>query len=166
MKQKTQLGVRVYAIAKQYSIEYTMVHTIITKYIEYCKTELLNGRVVDFVGLVTIIPDNITSDYKSTMAYECSNVAKLVSLPPHTVFVVVKAYLDDLLDDVLHCKTSSIRGIVNIHPIQKDGKLTNIHSAVSSSFKDNIHKDSPITSIRVHTSKLLKYSLSIRGSVL
>lgn len=166
MEQKTQLGVRVYAIAKQYGIEYTMVHNIITEYIEYCKAELLSGRVVDFVGLVSIIPDTILSDYKSTMAYECSFVAKDLSLPQHTVYVVIRAYLDDLLDDISKCKTASIRGIVNIHPIQKDGKLTNIHSAISSSFKDNILKDSPITSVRVHTSKLLKQRLCLEGGIL
>lgn len=166
MNQKTQLGVRVYALAKQYNIEYKMVHTIITNYLEYCKSELLSGRVVDFVGLVSVIPDVIVSDYKSTMAYECSFVAKALSLPQHTVYVIVRAYLDDLLDDIVSCKTASIRGIVNIHPIQKDGKLTNIHSAISTSFKSNISEDSVITSVRVHTSKLLKQRLCLEGSTL
>lgn len=163
MEQKTQLGVRVYAIAKQYSIECTMVHRIITEYIEYCKLELLSGKVVDFVGLVSVVPDVVTSDYRSTMAYECSFVADRLSLPQHTVYIVIRAYLDDLLDDIFMCKTASIRGIVNIHPIQKDGKLTNIHSAISSSFKNNILKDSAITSVRVHTSKLLKQRLCSGG---
>lgn len=157
---KTALAARVYGIAEQYNITQVTVHNIINSYIAYCKNLLLYGRRVDFLGLVSLIPDVITNDCVVTLAYDCDILAGQLGLPEHTVFVIIREYLESLKEEVLRGKSVDIRGIVTINPRYENGVLTTVHSAISTSFRKTLcNLDTEVSSIRVHTSKLLKYRI-------
>ena len=91
---KMPLGDRVYALAKKYDIEQNKVHIIITAYTDYCKEMLYNGYRVDLIGLASLIPDRERTGFTTTLAYECRDIAKQLSLPNHTVYVIVQEYLN------------------------------------------------------------------------
>ena len=115
---RTRIGCQVWHIAKQYNITITSVHEIINSYIAYCKGLIAKGERVELFGLVSVVPDVITSNFTTTLAFECEKVADMLSLPPHTVYVVVKAYLEDAINSVLEGKVAERRGIVVVKPIK------------------------------------------------
>ena len=80
MLDRTRIGCQVWHIAKQYNITMTSVHDIINSYIAYCKGLVAKGERVELFGLVSIVPNVITSDYTTTLAFECEKVA---DLPKH-----------------------------------------------------------------------------------
>ena len=164
--EKTILGCRVYAIAEKYNITQLMVHSIIEKYIEYCRNLLLNGVVVNIFGIVDIVPDKVLISYNTTLAYECKGIADSLGLPHHTVYVIIKEYLDSLRDDILSGKPAELRGLVTIHPLYENGELIRIHSAISLSKKKLIkNSKTQIKSARVHTCKSLKTDISSLVSI-
>ena len=157
MLDRTRIGCQVWHIAKQYNITMTSVHDIINSYIAYCKGLVAKGERVELFGLVSIVPDVITSDYTTTLAFECEKVADLLALPQHTVYVVIKAYIEDAINSVLSGKVAEIRGLVVVKPIRENGEITKIHSNVSQSLKNVfLETDSVVTSVRVHTYKSLR----------
>lgn len=163
---KMILGCRVYAIAEKYNITQVTVHSIINNYFSYCKDLLLSGAVVNIVGLVSIVPDVILVEYNTTLAYECKGIANKLGLPQHTVYVIIKEYLDSVREDILNGKSAELRGIVTLHPLYENGKLVKVHSAISLSIKKLIAtSNTRIKSARVHTSKMLKSDISALSSI-
>ena len=160
MNNKIYLAMRVYNISDKYNVNKILVHSIIEEYINFSKKSLLNGERIDFLGLVYIEPDVVSKNYKSTLGFTCKLIADDLGLPSHTVYVIVKEYLLSLKDGILDGKTAEIRGIVTMHPLIKNGKVTNIHSAISTSIKKYIEENNcSINSVRVHTYKSLKEEL-------
>lgn len=164
MQKKLPLSCRVYRIAERYNVEQTKTHLIINSYIDYCKETLLNGHVIDFLGLVSVIPDKCSDRVRVTTAYECKTISDSIGLPWYTVFSIVDEYLDSLKEDLLNGIDIEIRGLLNMHPIRnEDGEITGIHSAISSQIRDRIRAGGTyVDSVRVHTHKLLKYNLKKR----
>ena len=151
-EKKTMLGIRVYNFANQYGIQKSTVHTIINSYIDYCKELLLKGIKVDFLGLCSLVPDYKVDSFNRTLAYDCK-----------VLFVVINEYLMSIKDEVLSGKPASIRGIVTLKPIYVEDTLTKVHSSISLSFKKLIEeRNTLVSSIRVHTSKILKFE--VKGS--
>lgn len=155
---KMSLGARVWKIADDYNIEQVQVHKIISSYIAYCRELLLSGNEVTFFGLVTLIPNIMVSDYKTTLAYQCKEVSKVLNMGYYTVYRIVSAYLEFLHDDLLSGNPIDIRGIVSLHPICNEGKVVKVHSSISISIKRDIEiQNRDILSVRAHTHKLLKH---------
>ena len=162
-EKKTMLGIRVYNFANQYGIQKSTVHTIINSYIDYCKELLLKGIKVDFLGLCSLVPDYKVDSFNRTLAYDCKILSDILGLPTHTVFVVINEYLMSIKDEVLSGKPASIRGIVTLKPIYVEDTLTKVHSSISLSLKKLIEeRNTLVSSIRVHTSKILKFE--VKGS--
>lgn len=152
---RTRISIQVSLIAKEYNIPQTMVHEIINSYIAYCKEMLTNGNRVDFLGLVSIVPNYRASHYNTTLAYNCTVLAERLSLPYHSVYRIMEAYIADAINALYEGKTVEIRSLVTCSPIYSEGKLAGIHSHVSQSLK-NCLTGSKVTSIRVHTCKDLR----------
>ena len=161
---KRSLGTRIYIIADNYNIEQVQVHKIISSYISVCRGLLLSGYEITFLNLVTLIPNVIVTDYKMTLAYQCKLVSDALSIGYHTVFAIIKEYLTFLREDLLNGNSVDIRGIVTLHPLLSDDKVVKIHSAISVSIKRDLELQSGyVTSIRAHTSKLLRYSVKLNA---
>ncbi len=157
---KMPLGDRVYLLANKYGIEQTKVHTIIGAYTDYCKEMLYSGYRVDLIGLASLIPDRERTGLTTTLAYECRDIAKQLSLPNHTVYVIVQEYLNSLIEDILKGKPVEIRGMMSVVPINNGEKVIKVHSVISSQLKEHLkEKNTGVTSIRIHTHKLLKYNV-------
>jgi nucleoid DNA-binding protein len=154
---RTRIGIQVWYIADKYNIPQVTVHTIINSYISYCKDLLVKGERVDFFGLVSIVPDYISTNFTATLAYNCEKVANILSLPSHTVYRIMQAYIDDAIESIQKGVTVEIRGLVVCTPIYKDGKLSVVHSNISQSLKNVLlTRHTNVTSLRVHTYKSLK----------
>lgn len=161
MEDRTRLGIQVWVIADKYNIPRVTVHSIISSYIAYCRDLLVKGERVDFFGLVSIVPDYIASRFSRTLAYNCSQVANSLSLPSHTVFRIMEAYIEDAIENVLNGVTVEIRGIVVCKPIYVDGRVSKIHSSISQSLRSIlVNTSTNVTSMRVHTYKSLRDKLS------
>ena len=159
---KRSFGTRVWIIADKYNIEQTQVHKIISSYISICRELLLSGNEVTFFNLVTMIPNPICSDYKTTLAYQCKMISKSINISYHTVYSIIKEYLSFLRDDLLVGKSVDIRGIVSLHPLLRDDKVVKVHSAISTSIKRDLElQNRGVSSIRAHTHKLLKRSIKL-----
>lgn len=157
---KMALSDRVYLLANKYDIEQNKVHTIITAYIDYCKNMLYKGYRVDMMGLVSLIPDREKTGLTTTLAYECRDIAQQLKLPNNTVYVIIQEYLDSLKEDVLKGKPIEIRGLLSVFPINDGEKVTKVHSVISSQMKEHLkEKTTDVSAIRIHTHKLLKYSV-------
>ena len=157
---KMPLNDRICLLAKKYNIEQTKVHSILTAFTDYCKEMLYNGYRVDLIGLASLIPDNERTGLTTTLAYECRDIAKQLSLPNHTVYVIVQEYLNSLIEDILKGRPIEIRGILSIVPINNGEKVIKVHSVISSQIKEHLkEKNTGVTSIRIHTHKLLKYNV-------
>ena len=154
---RTRISCQVWGIAEQYNISISVAKEIINSYLNHCKVSLVNGECVDFFGIVRIVPDRIQTDYSSTLGYECLKVANSLSMPYYTVYAVIKAYLNDLLDNILNGRVAEVRGLVTVKPLLVDGKLTTVHSHISQSLKEVLQRStSPVSSVRVHTYKSLR----------
>lgn len=157
---KRSLGTRIWIIADKYNIEQRQVHRIIKSYIGYCKKLLIEGNEVTISCLVTLKPDFVVSEYKTTLAYQCKAVSCIVGLSYHTVYSVVKEYLDFLKDDILKGNSVDIWGIVSLHPLMSDGVVVKIHSSISKVIKrDLLEKNGDVSCVRAHTHKLLRHSI-------
>lgn len=160
MVRKTSLGRRVYCIAGDNNVEQTSVSRIINSYISICREDLLNGHVINFFGLVSVIPNYVTSEYTATMAWYAKKVSEKLSMPYHTCFEVIKNYIKSLTDDLMSGKPIDIRGIVSLHPVTENGVLCKIHASISTSIKEDLLvKNGVVTSARAHTCKLLKHNV-------
>lgn len=155
MEDRTRIYDQTWVVADKYSIPRTTVHTIISSYMSYCKELLVRGERVDFFGLVSIVPNVLTCHYSSTMALNSKVVGERISIPPHTVFRVMEAYIGDAIESIKRGTTVEIRGLVVCKPINEGGVVAKIHSNVSQSLK-NVLVDSVVTSVRVHTYKCLR----------
>ena len=162
---KMSLAVRVYQLADQYNIENTKVHTIVSSYIEYCKSLVLSGYRVDIIGLASVIPDVEVSDYNFTLAYECRELSKTLGLPAHTVYVIIQEYINSLISDVLSGKPIEMRGLLCVAPLfNEEGVVVKARSSISSQLKKKLDDmNTSVTSMRVHTHKLLKYNIRMSG---
>lgn len=158
--ERTCICGQVWNIAMKYNIPQVTVHQIINTYILYCKELLKNGERVDFYGLVSIIPNVMTTNFAPTLAYNCEKVASILSLSSNTVFWIMRAYIDDAIQSVKDGTNVEIRGIVVCRPIWENGELVKVHSNISQSLK-NILVNSPVgvTSVRASTYKCLRDSI-------
>lgn len=163
MEDRTRIGIQVWIVADKYNIPQTTVHGIISSYLGYCKDLLIRGERVDFFGLVSIVPNVLTSRYASTLAYNAKVVGDKIGVPSHTVFRVMEAYIEDALENIHNGTTVEIRGLVVCKPIYENGAVSKIHSNVSQSLKTIlVGRNTPVTSVRVHTYKCLRDSVSSR----
>lgn len=161
MEDRTRIGIQVWIVADKYQIPQTTVHTIISSYLGYCKDLLVRGERVDFFGLVSIVPDVLTSRYASTLARNAGVVGQRIGVPTHTVFRVMEAYIEDAIENIKKGTTVEIRGLVVCKPIYKNGVVSMVHSNVSQSLKNIlVGVDTPVTSVRVHTYKCLRDAVS------
>lgn len=160
---KVSLGARVYNIAEQYGIEQTKVHMIINTYIDYCKYRVIHGYRVDILGLASLVPNRVVSNYKYTLAYECNFIADYLKLPQYTVFVIINEYINSCIDDIMSGKNVVLRGLFSVFPIRDDtDKVVKAQSSISSQLKKYLaEEDTCVTSIRVHTHKFLKYNIKV-----
>ena len=157
---KRSLGTRVWIIADKYGIEQTKVHSIITSYISFCRDLLLSGNEVTFFNLVTMTPDYIVSDYRTTFAYQCKMVSESSGVSYYTVYSIVREYLDFLQEDIMSGNSVDIRGIVSLHPLCKDGVVVKVHSSISTSIKRDLSiLNGDVSSIRAHTHNMLKHAI-------
>lgn len=158
MAPRTSISTQVYTLAEKHGVTKIMVQNILHCYLEYCKDLILQGWRVDFPGVVSLVPDVIVSDFCTTLAFECEKVADALVLPPHSVYSIIKAYIDDIKDSVLGGTIYEIRGIVVIRPILNlDNEIITVHSNISQSLRHRLEDmDTPVTSIRVHTSRAFR----------
>lgn len=158
MAPRTSISTQVYTLAEKHGVTKIMVQNILHCYLEYCKDLILQGWRVDFPGVVSLVPDVIVSDFCTTLAFECEKVADALVLPPHSVYSIIKAYIDDIKDSVLGGTIYEIRGIVVIRPILNlDNEIITVHSNISQSLRHRLEgMDTPVTSIRVHTSRAFR----------
>lgn len=158
MAPRTSISTQVYTLAEKHGVTKIMVQNILHCYLEYCKDLILQGWRVDFPGVVSLVPDVIVSDFCTTLAFECEKVADALVLPPHSVYSIIKAYINDIKDSVLGGTIYEIRGIVVIRPILNlDNEIITVHSNISQSLRHRLEDmDTPVTSIRVHTSRAFR----------
>lgn len=162
---KRSFGTRVYIIADKYGIEQVQVHEIISSYIAMCRELLFKGYTVSFFNLVSLVPDYQVSDYSMTLAYQCKLLSQRLNRGYHTVFAIIKEYLDFLREDLLDGNDVTIRGLVTLHPIISNDKVVKVHSAISVSIKrDLFTENGQVTSVRAHTYKLLRYSIRLNST--
>lgn len=167
MDDRTSIGNQVWDIADKYAIPQSTVHSVISSYLAYCKDLLVSGERVDFLGLVSVVPNYISSDFSTTLAYNCSKIASRLSLPSHTVYRIMDAYVEDAIASVQQGITVEIRGIVVCTPIYVDGKISKVHSSISQSLKNIlVGSETKVTSLRVHTYKSLKQKVKNSGVVI
>jgi len=148
---KKSFGCRVYNVANDYNIEQTSVNKIINSYINRCRCDLLCGREVRFINLVSLIPEVMTTNEIKTTAFYAKEVAAETGFPYYTVLAVIKNYLKGLVQDVLGLRNVDIRRIVRIHIVKRETKYS-VHSAISASMKGAMVGGN---TVRVHTSKYL-----------
>lgn len=161
MDDRTRIGIQVWIIADKYNISQTTVHTIINSYLAYCKELLVNGERVDFYGLVSIVPDNLSTNYSTTLAYNCSIIADRLGLPSYTVYRIMQAYIEDAIENIQNGVTVEMRGLVVCRPIYENRKVTKVHSNISQSLKNIlVSENTNVKSLRVHTYKVLRDTLS------
>lgn len=161
MDDRTRIGIQVWIIADKYNISQTTVHTIINSYLAYCKELLVNGERVDFYGLVSIVPDNLSTNYSTTLAYNCSIIADRLGLPSYTVYRIMQAYIEDAIENIQNGVTVEMRGLVVCRPIYENRKVTKVHSNISQSLKNILASENTnVKSLRVHTYKVLRDTLS------
>lgn len=161
MDDRTRIGIQVWIIADKYNISQTTVHTIINSYLAYCKELLINGERVDFYGLVSIVPDTLSTNYSTTLAYNCSIIADRLGLPSYTVYRIMQAYIEDAIENIQNGVTVEMRGLVVCKPIYENRRVTKVHSNISQSLKNILTSESTnVKSLRVHTYKVLRDTLS------
>lgn len=161
MDDRTRIGIQVWIIADKYNISQTTVHTIINSYLTYCKELLVNGERVDFYGLVSIVPDTLSTNYSTTLAYNCSIIADRLSLPSYTVYRIMQAYIEDAIENIQNGVTVEMRGLVVCRPIYENRRVTKVHSNISQSLKNILASENTnVKSLRVHTYKVLRDTLS------
>lgn len=160
MDDRTRIGIQVWIIADKYNISQTTVHTIINSYLAYCKELLVNGERVDFYGLVSIVPDTLSTNYSTTLAYNCSIIADRLGLPSYTVYRIMQAYIEDAIENIQNGVTVEMRGLVVCRPIYENRRVTKVHSNISQSLKNILaSKSTNVKSLRVHTYKVLRDTL-------
>lgn len=163
---KRSFSTRVWIIADKYSIEQTQVHKIISSYISFCRELVLTGNEVTFYNLVTLTPDYIESDYRTTLAYQCKKVSELCFVSYHTVYSIIKEYLSFLKDDLLDGNSVDLRGIVTLHPLCQNNVVIKVHSSISVSIKrDLISRNGDVSYVRAHTHKLLKHNIKLSSNL-
>lgn len=161
MDDRTRIGIQVWVIADKYNIPQATVHTIINSYLSYCKELLIKGERVDFYGLVSIVPDKLSTNYSTTLAYNCSIIADRLGLPNYTVYRIMQAYIEDAVENIQNGVTVEMRGLVVCRPIFENRKVTKVHSNISQSLKTILDSvDTDVKSFRVHTYKVLRDTLS------
>lgn len=161
MDDRTRIGIQVWIIADKYNISQTTVHTIINSYLSYCKELLVNGERVDFYGLVSIVPDTLSTNYNTTLAYNCSIIADRLGLPSYTVYRIMQAYIEDAIENIQNGVTVEMRGLVVCRPIYENRRVTKVHSNISQSLKNILASENTnVKSLRVHTYKVLRDTLS------
>ena len=161
MDDRTRIGIQVWIIADKYNISQTTVHTIINSYLSYCKELLVNGERVDFYGLVSIVPDILSTNYSTTLAYNCSIIADRLGLPSYTVYRIMQAYIEDAIENIQNGVTVEMRGLVVCRPIYENRRVTKVHSNISQSLKNILASENTnVKSLRVHTYKVLRDTLS------
>lgn len=161
MDDRTRIGIQVWIIADKYNISQTTVHTIINSYLTYCKELLVNGERVDFYGLVSIVPDTLSTNYSTTLAYNCSIIADRLGLPSYTVYRIMQAYIEDAIENIQNGVTVEMRGLVVCRPIYENRRVTKVHSNISQSLKNILASENTnVKSLRVHTYKVLRDTLS------
>lgn len=161
MDDRTRIGIQVWIIADKYNISQITVHTIINSYLSYCKELLVNGERVDFYGLVSIVPDTLSTNYSTTLAYNCSIIADRLGLPSYTVYRIMQAYIEDAIENIQNGVTVEMRGLVVCRPIYENRRVTKVHSNISQSLKNILASENTnVKSLRVHTYKVLRDTLS------
>ena len=159
--EKYSISERVQILAERFHITQNVVHKVINAYLSYCKEVLINGRQLEYFGLVSLIPDKVNDTFITTLAYDCSIIADDIKLPQYTVYTIVNEYLQSLREDVLEGRDAEIRGLVVLKPIyNEDNVVIGVHANTSTMLKQYIEEnETEITSVRAHTHKFLKNDL-------
>jgi hypothetical protein len=161
MDDRTRIDIQSWILADKFNITQVGVHSIIKSYLSYCKELLVHGEQVDFLGLVSIVPNVKANNYNTTLAYNCEKVADRLGMPYHTVYSVMNAYIQEAIECVQRGTTVELRGVAVVSPIFENGKVTKVHSSISQSLKNIlVENDTNVTSLRVHTYKSLRDKLS------
>lgn len=152
MYDKTPFRLQLRRISSQLGIDMTVVSKIIYSYIHAMRQDLLNGRIISFLGLVKLIPDVQTSESVGTSAYYSVGVSSELNLPYYTVRSVIKLYLEGLRSDLQEGKAVSIIGVATIYP-----SSTGVRSACSVSIRRDLGLgDYVVNRVRVFTCGILK----------
>ena len=155
--QKVYLLERVYKISESRGIKQATVLRVVSKYLELLREDLIYGKEVTVLGLFTVLPNKILHNTVDTTAMYSKRVGVSVGIPYHTCLEVLKLYLDALRAEVLSGSVVNIRGFLTIKPIMEMSTQVGFHASVSQSIKKDLELlNTDVTSVRVHTHKLLK----------
>ena len=162
---KALLARHVIDVADDHGLDNARVKEIITGYLSYLRDVLASGHRVVIVGLVTIVPDYEVDISTHTLAYDCAILADRLGTPYLTVFYIVRAYIQDLIDDLMVCRPVDLRGVANFHPIKNvDGVMYTIHANSSASLKTYFEKvGSPVSRVRLYTHPILRNKVREAG---
>jgi hypothetical protein len=158
MTNKNLIGVRTYAIAQELGIPQTTILNIINNYIAVLREEIIQGREIRVLGLVSIIPDREYNGYISTTAHHAKEVSGRTASSYYTCLNVIELYIKSIKTDILNGVSADIRGVCSFTVVKNENAPNSIYSNISVTIKRDIEKFSQdVFSIRTHTSKLLKF---------
>lgn len=172
-KEKSPLQLQVYQMAHELKVDQVAVRRIILSYLDICREDVLTGHIVRFLGLATLVPNPILSNQIKTGAYYCKLVSEKTRYPYFTVQGVMSCFFERLRDGLYENKPCDLRRLCTLHPVVENGVVVSAHVSISRSIKEELYtKNSGVISVRAHTCKLLRHSvtahsakLSLEGSV-
>lgn len=163
--ERTYIYSQTYNIASKHGLDRSKVTEIVSLYLEYTRNKLMTGNAIDFLDILSVVPDKTYTAYKSTLAYDCMILANKIGIPYITFYTIIRGYLEDIKNNLFDNKVVNIRGIVTLQPIRKNGKLVSVYSNISQSISQAL-PNQYISSVRVHTSKLLRKEIKDKDIVI
>lgn len=159
-KEKDTFAGLVLFIADETNLEQTAVRQIITTFLDLCREDLLNGRVVRFVGLVTLVPNPVLTNHVKTSAMYCKQTAEVTRYSYYVVQGVVQKYLEKLKVRLQDGWSVSLRKLCTIDPLWFTTGERTIHSTTSDTIGEELlRRGGVVQSVRAHTCRYLKRSI-------
>ena len=151
-------------LASELNLETIAVKRILDCYLNVCREDLLNGSIVRFGKLVTLVPDPILSEYVKTKAWYCKMISVQTCYSYYTVLGVVTAFLDKIESDLQQGVAVDLRTLCTFHPLLTESDEVRIRTSISGTIREELQRRvSGVISVRVHTSKLIKHSVKTCG---
>ena len=154
LKDKTYKACIEWDLGHRYNISKLDVKEITECYFKKCKDWLLEGEVIDFVGLFRITPNYVAHEQIRTIAYNCKEVAQILNKPYYTVYNLMMGYIEYLTEMLLEGRTVIVKGLAKITALQnEEGKYVTIHSHISTVLTKLAKQSTTnVTGFRVSTS--------------
>ena len=157
---KERFSCKVVNLADKLRVPRTLVYSIITSYLDYCRELIARGSVVQIYGLATIVPKDVVSDDVLTLAYQCKQLSKRMSFEYVTTLNVISEYLSSLKHNLYEGRNVDMKGILHLKPmLRPDGKVK-VWGTSSVALKRYLReKCGEDYSVRIKTSTVLKSDL-------